>query len=68
MAQFSFVEANIDGEGKRWRLFVDAGEYLSLADEDFTVPRKTIIDNDDRIVGPFTVTQLLEAIQTAVRP
>jgi hypothetical protein len=61
------VEPDIDGEGKRWRLMVDAGEYLTLADEDFTAPRKAFLENDDRIVGPFTVMQLLESVQSATR-
>jgi hypothetical protein len=66
MAKFSFVEADIDGEGKRWRLVIDAGEYLTLADEDFTIPRKDLVENDDRIVGPFTVMQLLESVRSVL--
>ena len=62
-ARFSFVHADIDGEGKRWRLMVDAGEFLTLADEDFTVPRSEIEENADQIVGPFSVEQLVMAVQ-----
>ena len=61
-AKFSFVEADTDGEGKRWRLMVDAGEFLTLADEDFTVPRSEIEENGDQIIGPFSVDQLVEAV------
>lgn len=62
MAKFSLVECDIDGEGRRWRLMVDAGEFLTLADEDFTVPRAEVDENGDRIVGPFSVEQLLAGV------
>jgi hypothetical protein len=64
-AKFSFLEADIDGEGKRWRLVVDAGDFLTLADEDFTLPRSEIEENGDRIFGPFSVEQLVEAVVTS---
>ena len=64
-AKFSFVEADIDGDGKRWRLMVDAGEFLTLADEDFTVPRSEIEENGDQIIGPCSVDQLVEAIRAS---
>lgn len=67
MAKFSLVEADIDGEGKRWRLMVDAGEFLTLADEDFTVARSEVVANGDRIVGPFSEAQLAEAVESAFR-
>jgi hypothetical protein len=62
---FSFVEADLDGEGKRWRLMVDAGEFLTLADEDFTVPRSEVEENGDQIIGPFSVDQLVEAVRAS---
>jgi len=64
-AKFSFVEADINGEGKRWRLVVDAGEILTLADEDVTVTRREVEKNGDRIFGPFSVEQLVEAVVTS---
>ena len=64
-AKFSFVEADIDGEGKRWRLMVDAGEFLTLADEDFTVPRSEIEENGDQLIGPFSIDQLVEAVRAS---
>jgi len=64
-AKFSFLEVDIDGEGKRWRLMVDAGEFLTLADEDWTLPRSEVEENGDRIFGPFTVDQLVEAVVTS---
>ena len=33
-------------EAKRWRLMVDAGEFLTLADEDFTT-RSEVEENGD---------------------
>lgn len=65
MAKFSLVECDIDGEGRRWRLMVDANEFLTLADEDFTVARTEVIENGDRIVGPFTAEQLYEAVRSS---
>jgi len=64
-AKFSFVEADMDGEGKRWRLMVDAGEFLTLADEEFTVPRSEIEENGDQIIGPFSVEQIVEAVRAS---
>jgi len=64
-ARFSFVEADIDGEGKRWRLMVDAGEFLTLTDEDFTVTRSEAEDNGDQIIGPFSVDQFIEAVRAS---
>ena len=64
-AKFSFVECDIDGEGKRWRLMVDAGQFLTLADEDFTVPRSEVEENGDQIIGPFSVDQLVEAVRAS---
>jgi len=64
-ANFSFVEADFDGEGKRWRLMVDAGEFLTLADEDFTVPRSEVEENGDQIIGPFSVDQLVDAVRAS---
>ena len=57
-AKFSFVEADIDGEGKRWRLMVDAGQFLTHCDEaDFTVSRNEIEENGDQIIPrPQTTT------------
>ncbi len=60
-AKFSFVECDMDGEGKRWRLVVDAGEFLTLADEDWTVGRSDVIESGDQIIGPFTIEQLVGA-------
>ena len=64
-AQFSFVEADMDGEGRRWRLMVDGGAFLTLADEDFTLPRSEIEENGDQIIGPFSVEQLVEALRAS---
>jgi hypothetical protein len=64
-AKFSFVEADTDGEGRCWRLMVDAGEFLTLADEDFTVPRSEIEENGDQIIGPFSVEQIVEAVRAS---
>jgi hypothetical protein len=59
-AKFSFVHADLDGEGRRWRLMVDAGDFLTAADEtDTTESRATFAEHDEEIVGPFTVEQLL---------
>jgi hypothetical protein len=63
MARFSFVHADIDGEGKRWRLAVDAGRCLVLTDEDVTVSRTDVKKHGDQIVGPFTVEQLLAGVK-----
>ena len=63
MAKFSFVKCDIGGEGKRWRLMVDTESYLTLADEDFTVSRYEVEANGDVIIGPFSVEQLVEAVQ-----
>jgi len=47
-------------EAKRWRLMVDAGEFLTLADEDFT-SRSEVEENGDQIIGPLSVDQLVES-------
>jgi hypothetical protein len=64
-AKFSFVEADIDGDGRRWRLMVDAGEFLTLADEDWTFTRSELQENGDQIIGPFSVDPLVEAVRAS---
>jgi hypothetical protein len=64
-AKFSFVEADNDGDGRRWRLMVDAGEFLTLADEDWTFTRSELQENGEQIIGPFTVEQLIEGVRAS---
>ena len=39
------------------------GKYLALADEDFTATKSAFKKNGERIVGPFTVEQLLSGVK-----
>jgi len=72
-----FIDCDIDGRGKRWRLarvqevagcgdpyfwatFVDE-VFGDSFEEDMAVFR----NNGSRIVGPFTVTQLLTCVEVA---
>lgn len=75
MRGFYFIECDVDGRGKRWRLarveesagmdgayffttFIDDGDYHLEALDVF-------LENGSRIVGPFTVQQLLMCVQVA---
>jgi hypothetical protein len=62
MVRYCFVEADTRGERKRWHLAVDAGEYVTLADEDLTLKRAEVVANGDRITHSFTTEHLLAAV------
>jgi hypothetical protein len=62
MTRYCFIEADSDGERKRWRLAVDDREYVTLADEDLTLKRADVIANGDRISNSFTTEHLLAAV------
>jgi hypothetical protein len=62
MVRYCFVEAETGGERKRWHLAVDAGEYVTLADEYRTLKRADVVANGDRITNSFTTEHLLAAL------
>jgi hypothetical protein len=62
MVRYCFIEAHTGGERKRWRLAVDSGEYVTLADEDLTLKRADVVANGTRITNSFTAEHLLAAV------
>lgn len=74
MMGFYFIDCDIDGRGKKWRLAwvsetasVD-GSYLwarFIDGTDFEEALDVYRDNGSRIVGPFSVEQLLTCIDVA---
>jgi hypothetical protein len=62
MPNYSFVLIDADGDGRRLRLAVDNGEFLSLCDEDVTVSKSDLQDGEF-VIGPYSAEELLAAIK-----
>lgn len=62
MVRYCFIESDTGGERKRWHLAVDAGEYVTLAEQDLTLKRTDVVAKGDRITNSFTTEHLLAAV------